>query len=150
MSETVEIGGEPYKLSDNPSLGTVRKVQSMQMDILLEYIDEDDLREMDTLEDEGELIRLIIENEGYGAFQDVMWETSAMLPIQTISLACDEKFDTEVFDEIGAQDFKDIKNKSEDALGGDANDFFNALGINTSMTDQAMKQKASEVTQNGT
>lgn len=145
MSGTVEIGDETYSLDNNPTLGTVRDVQSMQMDILLEYINEDDLRDMDTLEDEGELIRLIIENEGYEAFNAVMWRSSTMLPMQTISLACDETFDTEVFDEMGAQDFKEIREKAENALGGDANDFFKALGINTSMTAQKMQQKAEEV-----
>jgi len=145
MADTVEIDGNDYLLSDNPSLGTVREVQSMQMDILLEYIDEKDLREMDTLEDEGELIRLIIENEGYEAFDEVMWRSSTMVPMQTISLACDEKFDTSVFDEMGAQDFKEIKNQAEEALGGDANDFFSTLGINTSMTAQGMQNKAQEV-----
>lgn len=145
MSDTVEIDGEPYKLDNNPSLGTVRNVQSMQMDILLEYIDEDDLREMDTLEDEGELIRLIIENEGYDAFQDVMWRSSTMVPMQTISLACDEEFSTSVFDEMGAQDFKEIKEKAEEALNGDANDFFSGLGINTSLSGRGMRQKANQV-----
>lgn len=148
MAETVEVDGESYLLDDNPSLRTVRDVQSMQMDILLEYIDEDDLREMDSLEDEGELVRAIIDNEGYDAFQDVMWENSMLLPMQTISLACDEHFGVEVFDNMGSQDFKEVREKAENALGGDANDFFADLGINTSMTQEEMKQKAREV--NGT
>jgi len=145
MSETVTVSGEEYELDDNPSLGTVREVQSMQMDILLEYVNEDDLKGLDSLEDEGEIIRLIIENEGYDAFDEVMWRNSTLLPMQTISLACDDVFDSETFDDMGAQDFKEIKEKCEEALDGDANDFFSDLGIVTSMTDQQMQRQARAV-----
>ena len=117
----------------------------MQMDILLEYLDEDDLQSIDSLEDEGELVKAIIENEGYSAFQDVMWKNSMMLPVQTISLASDKAFDTDDFDDLGAQDFKTVISDAEDALGGDANDFFNDLGIGMSLTSEQMEQKAQEV-----
>lgn len=145
MSETIEVNDEPYKLDDNPSLRTVREVQSMQMDILLDYITEEQLREMDSLEDEGELIQAIIDNEGYSAFQEVMWENNLLLPMQTISLACDHKFASNVFDEMGSQDFKTLREKSEEALGGDANDFFSDLGIGMSMSSKEMERKAEQV-----
>jgi hypothetical protein len=145
MTDTVEIRGETYNLSDNPSLRTVRRVQSMQMDILLDYLSEDDLREMDSLEDEGQLVQAIIDNEGYEAFQDVMWENSMMVPVQTISLACDQGFDASTFEDMGAKDFKKIRSEAMEALGGDANDFFKELGIGTFMTSKEMQEKAEKV-----
>lgn len=144
MSEKVTIDGTEYELDDNPSLRTVRNVQSMQMDILLEYLDEEDLQELDSLEDEGRLVQMIIENEGYEAFQDVMWDNSMMLPVQTISLACDKPFSSSKFNDMGAKQFKDIKEKSEDTLGGDANDFFEDLGLGLSLTEEEMKRKAQQ------
>lgn len=142
MSETIEVHGESYELDDNPSLQTVRDIQSMQMNILLEYVSEDDLRDLDSLEDEGELVQVIIDNEGYDAFQEVMWKNSMLLPVQTVSLACNKAFDTEDFDEMGAKDFQEIREKAEEALDGDASDFFGDLKIGTFMTAQQMRQKA--------
>lgn len=144
MSDTISIDGTEYELDDDPSLRTVRNVQSMQMDILLEYLSEDDLQELDSLEDEGQLVQMIIENEGYEAFQDVMWDNSMMLPVQTISLACDKPFSSEDFNDMGAKKFKDIKDKSEQTLNGDANDFFEDLGLGMSLTEEEMKRKAQQ------
>ena len=146
MTDTIEVGSEVYKLNGNPSLGTVRKVQSMQMDMITDYVGEDQLREMDSLEDEGEIIQAILDSGGYEAFQDVMWERSMLQPVQTISLAVDEPLSPSDFDDMGADDFKEAKESAEDVLGGDASDFFNSLGIGLSLNEEEMRQTASQKT----
>lgn len=140
MTDTIEIDDEEYEVDNNPSLGTVREVQSMQMNIITDYISEEKLTEMDSME-ESEIIQAIIEDGGHDAFQDVMFDRSMLEPIQTISLACDKPFDPEDVEEMGAQDFKKAREDAEDALGGTADDFFEDLGIGTSLTEEQMRQQ---------
>lgn len=145
MSEDIEISGVEYEMNDNPSLGTVREIQSMQMGLIRDYVDEEHLRNMDSLEDEGEIIDAIVESGGMEALQEVMWRRSMLETVQTISLACDEVFTSKDFDEMGARDFKAVKNEAEDALGGDASDFFEDLGIGTLLTEEDMNRQAAQV-----
>lgn len=140
MSETVEVNGEKYDLSNNPSLGTVREIQGMQMDLIRDHVSEEDLMEMDSLEDEGQIIQSIIENEGWEGFEEVKWERSMLEPVQTISLACDERFQPSDFDEMGARDFKELRQKAEDELNGSAMDFFEELGIGLNLTEEQMEK----------
>lgn len=142
MTETYTIDGTDYVMNGNPSLRTVRDVQSMQMDLIRQYVDEDQLMEMDSLEDESEIVQAIIESEGFEAFQDVMWKRSMLEPVQTISLACDEAFDPDDFDDMGALDFESLKDDAEESLEGDASDFFNRLGIGTFLSEKEMQQQA--------
>lgn len=150
MSETITIGDEKYELSGNPSLGTVREVQSMQMDLLLNHIGEDELLEMDSLEDESQIVQAILDSGGYSALQDVMWERSNLENIQTLSLAVDEKLDSNDLDGIGAKDYQDYIQSAEDVLGGSASDFFEDLGVGMSMTQNEMQKQAKEVMDNET
>jgi len=143
MTDTIEIDGEAYKLTDDPSLRTVRKVQAMQMNMIREYVGEEQLREMDSLEDEGEIVQAILDSGGYEAFQDVMWERSLLEPIQTISLAVDESLDVDSVEDMGAKEFEDAKDKAEEALGGTADDFFKRLGIGMSLASE-MEQRAEQ------
>lgn len=140
MTESFELGGEKYNLEGNPTLGTVRKVQSMQTDLLLDYLDEDNLREMDSLEDESEIIQAIIEEGGVDAFEEVQWRRSLLETRQTISLAADYPFDSDDFEKMPATDFRQVRDDAEEALGGDAHDFFNELGIGTSLSAEEMKE----------
>jgi hypothetical protein len=144
MSEKVTINGEEYKLSNNPSLRTVRHVQNMQMDMIMNYVEEDDLREMDSLEDESEIIQAILDSGGMEALQDVMWERSMLENAQTISLACDNVIETSDLEEVGAQDYKKIKDKAKEALGGDASDFFNELEVGTMLSEEEMNRTANQ------
>lgn len=150
MSDTISIDGTDYELDGNPSLGTVREVQGMQMDLLLSHIGEDELMEMDSLEEESEIIQAILESGGYSALQDVMWERSNLENLQTLSLAVDKPLDSDTLDEIGAQDYLEYVDSAEDNLGGSASDFFDSLGIGMSMNQKDMKQQAQQAMNDGT
>ena len=125
MTETIDIDGEEYELSGNPSLRTVRKVQSMQMGLIQKHLSEEDLKNMESLEDESSIINAILESGGSEALQDVMWERSMLESVQTISLAIDEPLESSEFDDISAGRFKEIKELAEEVLDGTATDFFN-------------------------
>lgn len=140
MTESFELGGEKYNLEGNPTLGTVRKVQSMQTDLLLDYLDEENLRNMDSLEDESEIIQAIIDEGGVDAFEEVQWRRSLLETRQTISLAADYPFDSDDFEKMPATDFRQVRDDAEESLGGDAHDFFNELGIGTSLSAEEMDQ----------
>lgn len=127
-----EINGTEYEFDDNPSMGTVKEVQQMQMGLLMKYLDRDDLEEMDSF-DESEFLELIVEREGMQAVNDMIWSKSILTAAQTISLATDEIFDVEDLDDMGAKDFRELLDASEEALGGDADDFFEELKIGTSL-----------------
>jgi hypothetical protein len=142
MSDTIEVDGDEYELSDNPSLRTVREVQSMQMGLIRDHLSEDDLKNMDSLEDESAIIDAILESGGTEALQDVMWERSMLETVQTISLAADEAFESSDFDDLGAKDYKEYKEKAEEVLGGDASDFFTGLGVNMSLNEAQMEAQA--------
>jgi len=142
MSDSFELDGKEYELSGNPSLRTVRHVQNMQMDMILKYVEEEDLRDMDSIEDESAIIQAILDSGGTKALQDVMWERSLLSTVQTISLACDEVIDIDDIEDLPALEFKDIKNKSKEALGGvDATGFFNELEIGMSLSEEEMKKQ---------
>lgn len=145
MSDTIEVDDAKYNLNGNPSLRTVRHVQNMQMDMIMDYVDEDDLKEMDSIENESEIIQAIIDTGGYQALQDVMWEKSMLEPVQTISLAADNVFNLDDFDDLPALNFKDFREKSEDALDGDASDFFKELGIGSFLSEEEMSRRASNM-----
>jgi len=140
MTESFELSGEKYNLEGNPTLGTVRKVQSMQTELLLDYLDEDDLRSMESLEDESEIVQAIIDKGGVEAFEEVQWKRSLLETRQTISLAVDHPFDSDDFEKMPADQFRDIRDKAEEVLGGDAHDFFNELGIGTSLSAEEMQE----------
>ena len=144
MAEKITVDGEEYELKGNPTLGTVRDIQGMQMDMIINYISEERLEDI-SLEDEGEIIKAILDENGYSGFRDVMWEKSMLEPIQTISLATDHPFDNSDFDDTPALDFEQIKEKSEDALNGTASDFFKRLGIGMSLTSSEMERRASKI-----
>lgn len=145
MSETFEVDGTEYELEGNPSLRTVRKVQSMQMNVIKSYLSEEDLRGMDSLDDEGEIVEAILDKGGMEALQDVMWERSLLETAQTISLALDSVFDPSEFDSMKAKEFKELQEEAKEALGGDADDFFNDLGIGTLLNEEQMRDQASQM-----
>lgn len=144
MTDTFEVDGEEYELEGNPSLRTVRDVQSMQMNVIKSYVSEEDLRNMDSLDDESEIIEAIVDSGGMEALQDVMWERSLLETAQTISLALDSVFDPSDFDTLRASEFKELREKSKEALDGDASDFFEDLGIGSLLSEE-MKERASEM-----
>ena len=144
MADKFELDGTEYKMTGNPSLRTVRHVQNMQMDMIMKYVDEEDLREMDSLEEESEIIQAILDSGGMEALQDVMWERSLLETVQTISLACDEVLDIDDIEDLPALEFKGIKEDAEEEIGGTASDFFNELGVGTLLSEEEMNRQAAQ------
>lgn len=141
MSETIEVDGEEHELNGDPTLGTVREIQSMETDLFMQYLDEDDLKNMDSLDDESAIVSAIVDQGGMEALEEVQWDRSMIDAVQTISLAADNPFDTEDFDPVPAQEFKEMREKAEESLGGnDAEGFFKELGIGMSLTEEQMNR----------
>lgn len=148
MSETFEVNGEEYSVDGNPTLGTVREVEQMQTSLILNYLDEEALMNMDDLDDETALIQRVIDEKGFDTFKDMKWERSMLAPRQTISLACDNPFDAGDFDDVPADTFIGLKEASQEALGGDASDFFEELGIGTFLNEEEMQRRAQQAMEN--
>lgn len=135
MPSTVEVDGEEYDLTDNPSMGTVKEVQQMQMGLLMRNLDEDELRDMESFS-ESEFLGKIIDKQGMDAVGEMVWGRSILSAAQTISLATDEVFDIDEIESMGSRDFQKLLNAAEEELGGDADDFFNELNVGTSLTER--------------
>lgn len=145
MGDSVSINGEEYELDDNPSLGTVRKVQGMGNKILQNILDEEDLEDLDELDDDQEVMRIVMEKEGLEGLEEALWNQSMLLPAQTISLACDEAFSPDDLEDVGVRDFQKIKESAVDALGGHAGDFFEDVEIGMSSVQVKMAEAAEKM-----
>lgn len=135
MPSTVEVDGEEYELTDNPSMGTVKEVQQMQMSLLMRNLSEEELRDMESFS-ESEFLGKIIDKKGMDAVGEMVWGRSILSAAQTISLATDEVFDIDEIEKMGSRDFQKLLNACEEELGGDADDFFNELNVGTSLTER--------------
>lgn len=147
-AKTVEVDGEDWDLDDNPSMGTVKYVQNLQMDIFKERLTEEQLSE---LADDGggevsesDMMKKFLDNEGMDGMMDMMWDNSVLPTLQTICLASDRKVTMDQVDEMGSQKFITLKEASEEALGGDAQDFFKMLGLDTSFQQNETLQETVE------
>ena len=141
---TVEVNGEERQLTDNPSMGTVKEVQKMQMNILAGHLDDDTLSEVDALS-EDEIMDTVMESGGFAALQEMMWDQSVLETAQTISLALDEKFTVEDINELSSNDFLKLREGAEEALDGDAADFMRKLGVGTNLTEQEIQRRMQAV-----
>lgn len=141
MPSTVEVNGEDYELDDNPSMGTVKEVQNMQMSLLMDHLEEDDLRDMESFS-ESEFLGKVIDKKGMQAVNDMIWGRSILSAAQTISLATDEVFDIDEVEDMGAKDFRKLLDSAEEELGGDADDFFSELNVGTSLTENEVQASA--------
>lgn len=143
MPSTIEVDGEEYEISDNPSMGTVKEVQQMQMGLLMRHLEEDDLRDMDSFS-ESEFLGKVIDKRGMDAVGEMIWGRSILTAAQTISLATDEVFDIDDLEDMGARDFQELLNAAEEALGGDADDFFEELNVGTSLSRNEVQNLESQ------
>ena len=137
MKKTIEVNGTEYELSDNPSLRTVKHVQQMQIDMLRDVLTEEMLSEDEDELSEEEIMKSILDDGGLEKLQDMMWSRGIMEPAQTISLATDKPWDFEQLESLGAQDFIKLREESEEVLDGTSDDFFEKLGIDTSLMENA-------------
>lgn len=135
----IEINGETYELTDDPSMRTVKDVQQMQMSMLRNHLGEEAIRGMDGL-GEDDLVDAILDNHGFEGLKDMLWSRSLMDSVQTISLAADEVFAEEDFEDMGAREFQSIQEAAEEALGGDADDFFDELNVGMSLNKSEIEE----------
>lgn len=133
MPNKLEVNGHEYNVIGNPDMGTVKYVQEMEIEMMRKYLDDDTILELDQADDD-DLMQEILEDADIEDFKQMMWERSIQEPIQTISLATNEKLDSSDVDDMKALDFKELLNESETALDGTATDFMDELGIGISST----------------
>lgn len=147
MPETIEIDGEEYALRGNPSMGTVKYVQEMQIDILRNYLDDEDIMQMDSM-DNDQVMEILLEKEGgLNNLKDLMWENNLLATAQTIILATDHQFGLSQFEDLAALEFMDLKEQSEQSLGTKENpqsaaDFMARLGIGISSQVKEIQAEA--------
>ena len=131
MGYTFEVDGEEYEVTGNPQLGTVRWVQPLDMRLMTEHLDEEALQKAEELDDD-EWLEQILGDADIEVMMDLMWARSVQEPLATICLASNAQIDPDDFDKMYAEDFRDALEESKDALGGDAYDFIEGLGIDIS------------------
>lgn len=149
MPETITLNGDEYELEGKPSMGTVKYVQELQIDILQDYISDEQILEMDSMQND-EVMGAILEGEdGIENLKDMMWENNILETAQTIILATDHHFSLSEFEELGAMEFKEAKEESEVALGSESDpqtaaDFMEDLGIGISSRVKEIQKEAEQ------
>lgn len=147
--DTVTLNGEEYEVSGNPSMGTVKYVQELQIGILQEYLDDEQILEMDSMGND-EVMESLLESEGgIQNLKDMMWENNILETAQTIILATDHKFSLNEFEQMNAVEFKEAKERCEVALGTKENpqtaaDFMDDLGIGISSRVKEIQERAED------
>lgn len=140
--KTVEINGTEYTFTDDPSLGTVKQVQQMQIELMRDVLSEDMLEGADEDVEEEEIMSSILDEGGFEKMQEMMWSRGILVPAQTISLATDQAWSFEEIEGLRSREFIELRNTAEEILGGDAEDFFEELGIATSLMENEANQEA--------
>lgn len=149
MTETIEISGEEHELAGKPSMGTVKYVQELQIDILQDYLSDEQILEMDSMQNEDVMGAILEGDDGIQNLKDMMWENNILETAQTIILATDYHFDLSEFEEMPALQFKEAKERAEKALGSEsepqtAADFMDDLGIGISSRVKEIQQEAEQ------
>jgi len=119
---------------DNPSMGTVKHTTQLPLKMLTNEFGEEELDkflEMD--EEDNQMMEVVINESGVEGLLSMMWSQSMLENLQTICLARDEKLTFEDIDQMSANEYRNHLDESEEALGGSAQDFFDKLGIDTSL-----------------
>lgn len=133
-----------YQWTDDPSMGTVKHVQHMQLGMFKDILPSELLLEMDDME-EGEITSAVVEHGGFEAVQELMWRQEAIEPAQTISLATDSKFGTEDLDDLSVQEMSALHERAQETLGDDAQGFLNALDVGISLSPNEMAAQAEQM-----
>lgn len=140
--KSVEISGTVYELDDNPSMGTVKHVQSLQIDMIRDVLSDEQIAQLDSVS-ESDLMSTVLEENGVDALKNMTWSRGMMEQVQTISLATDQKWTTDKLDDLAAQDFKNLLSACKEVLGGTASDFLEELGIVTSLMENSQTRDLS-------
>lgn len=144
----VNANGREFRVTGNPDMGTVRYVQEMEIEMMRQYIDDDVLMEMEdgTGQDAASNV---LEGADVDDLKSLMWERSAQQPLQTICLATNEKLTIDDIEEMKSLQYLELKQASEDALGGTAEDFIDKLGIGISSQVKEIQEQMNEGGSNG-
>ena len=121
-----------FKYTDNPSMGSVRYASQLQMRMLIEEFGEEQIERFIDVEEQGDdMMELVISEQGVESLYGMLWSQSLVETLQTMILATGEELTVDDVEEMSSKEFKRVKECSEEALGGTAEDFFEELGINT-------------------
>lgn len=136
-------------MEGKPSMGTVKYVQELQIGILQDYISDEKILEMDSMENEDVMGAILEGDDGIENLKNMMWENNILETAQTIILATDHKFALEEFERLGAMEFKEAKERAEVALGSESDpqsapDFMDDLGIGISSRVKEIQRQAEE------
>lgn len=145
--KTIEVEGDDYELSGNPSMGTVKYVQELQIGILQNYLTDEDIMEMESMDDDDLMSTILNSEGGIDNLKEMMWDNQILDTAQTIILATDHRFDLEEFEKMSALDFKELKEEAEIALGTEAEpqtaaDFMESLGLGMSSRLREIQEQA--------
>lgn len=153
-AKTVEVDGEEWGLDGDPSMGTVKYVRSLEMEMFRDKLTDEqvtDLAEGSGGEiDESDMMKQFLEDEGMDGMMEMMWDNDILPVLQTICLASDKKLTTDQVDNMSSRTFQELKEAAEEALGGDADDFFNQLGLASSFQqNETLQETVQEMNQSG-
>lgn len=140
MAKTLTAGGKEFVVTGNPDMGTVKYVQEMEIEMMRSYLDDETILKLDQAE-EDEIMSDILEDADIDDFKQMMWDRSVQEPLQTVSLATNERLTSEDMNGMKAQDWIELLETSEEALGGSASDFTDKLGIDISSTVRELEQQ---------
>lgn len=149
MVKEIEVNGDSFVMTGEPSMGTVKFAQELQISILQDYIDNEKILQMDTMGND-EIMEAILDSQGgIENLKDMMWENQLLETAQTIMLAADQKMDLEEFETMPALQFKELKEAAEEAIGTKedpktAADFMEDLGIGMSSQVKELQEEAQE------
>lgn len=135
---TITVNGREYTLEGNPKMGTVRYVEEMEIELMRKYIDDDAIVQMESSDNAADSL---LENIEVDDLKTMMWERSAQEPLQTICLATNERLTIDELEEMRANDFLELKEASEEALGGTASDFTERLGLGISSQVKEIREQ---------
>jgi len=147
--KTIEVNGEEFELAGDPSMGTVKYVQELQISILQDHLTNDQIASMDSMGEEAMMEAIVGNEDGVEDLKDMMWKNNLLETAQTIILATDHKFTLEEFDDMGARNFLSLKQESEVSLGSEeepmsAQDFMEQLGVGISSRLKRVQERAEE------
>lgn len=131
----ITVNGTEYKVSGNPDMRTVKYVQEMEIDLMRDYLDDEDLMRMEESDDD-EIIEKVLEDADVDDLMEMLWDRSAQSPLQTICLGTNEQFTMEDVLDMKSMSFKKLLDASKDELGGDASDFIEGLDIGISSQER--------------
>ncbi|MFB6236938.1 MAG: hypothetical protein ABEH81_01070 [Halopenitus sp.] len=136
----LEIGGRTYRVTGDPDMRIVKHVQEMEIEMMREYLDDETILQIDSAE-EDELTNDLLGDADIEDFKSMLWERSVQQPLQTICLATNEMVTMDDVDSMKAMEFKELKEVSEEELGGSASDFIEELGIGISSQMSEMENQ---------